>query len=221
MDNRNYAERRKIKIPRTAIFDDRQVVKDIAEMQYQDNNDSLDKDFSGETGMMQGKVSTNKLRKYIVSTILQPAYVQDVKDMLMGRYRWRKFGMILFIFSLIFTHSATIATFAAAHYKSPVMAFIAGAIGVVGGILLHLSLIAKGESKRATSQANEVLKNLKIDGVIDIEGIKTDSQKLDNDVNKINNDLRNNVINEVDYDNEYYKQAPNIENDVKIDINDK
>lgn len=136
------------------------------------NNEQIpDYDSTGDTGAINGIVSTHKLRKYIVDNILQPVYISDIKTILTGRHKCRRYGTYLFIASLIFTHIATIITFISAYdcSNSSVISLVAGTIGVLGNIFVHLSLMAKSESKKLTGQANKILHELNIDGVADLD----------------------------------------------------
>ena len=150
--------------------------------------------------MIHGRVSTHKLKKFIVASIVQPAYVEDIRDILVGRYRWRKISMALFIMALILTSAATVLTFAVAYQNTSWLGLIAGCINVLGGVFSHLSLLTKGESKRLTGQANEILKQLDIDGVPDIETdrVERELQKYeDNNViglEDLNHGLREVII---------------------------
>jgi len=164
-----------------------------------DENKKSDKDSTGDTGMIKGKIATHKLKKLIVKDILQPAYIKDIKDVLIGRYRWRKISMSLFVIAVILKEVAMVVTFLTAVQSQNKTAFIAGSIAVFGTIFLHSSSLAKSESKRATQQANTILKQLGVDGIPDIEtdkdsetknGDKTDCAKYEADqLEKINKEL--------------------------------
>lgn len=184
-----------LRVPRSALFDNNQVIQDIAEMSIRKEG-SRERDSTGETGMIHGRVSTHKLKKFIVASIVQPAYVEDIRDVLSGRYRWRKIAMLLFVSSLILSATATALTFAVAYENSSLLGLIAGIVNIIASVVSHFSLIAKGESKRMTGQANEILKQLDIDGVPDIESDRTtkELQKYEND-NVIASDNLNNFNN--------------------------
>lgn len=162
--------------------------------------DIKDGDSTGETGVINGKISTKKLRKFIVKSIVQPAYVKDIRDILSGRYRWRKIGKLLLIISLLLSSSSTILTFMSAYFDEKLISIIAGGIGVLGAIFLHFSLMSKRESKRLTHQANEILKQLGIEGVPDIE-----SNDIENNVSNNNIPYEANDLNKKHHDFEYDK----------------
>jgi len=128
-----------------------------------------DGESSGESGITNGKVSTSKFKKYIIKRIIQPTYINDIHDVLAGRAKYRKVSKVLLITSFIFESISTILIFIIAALYSNKLAIIAGCIGVLSGISLHGSLMAKGESKTLTQQANNILKELGIDGIADIE----------------------------------------------------
>jgi hypothetical protein len=138
---------------------------------------SNDRDSTGDTGMIHGKVATHNLRKFIVSSILQPTYVEDIQDVLKGRYRWRKVSMIMFVIYLVATFIANALIFYSAYDNSPLITLIAGIVNILASAFVHFSSVAKAESKRLTQQANEILKKLGIDEIPDIESDKDNKQQ--------------------------------------------
>ena len=196
-NNNNKNNKKSKKVPITTIFNDRQLMEDIDEIGVHKDG-AKERDSTGETGMIYGKVSTHKLKKFIVKSIVQPTYVEDIRDVLVGRYRWRKVGMVLFIISLVLSSIATALTFVTAFESQSWLGLFAGGIGVIGAIFLHCSSMAKGESKRLTHQANKILKQLEIDGIPDIEEDK-DQKELNNfgDQQKKRNDNVNVQLDQV------------------------
>ncbi|AYV83654.1 MAG: hypothetical protein Hyperionvirus9_71 [Hyperionvirus sp.] len=152
-----------------------------------------DRDSTGETGMVKGRIATHKLKKLIVSNILQPAYIRDIKDVLVGRYRWRKIGMCLFIIAVILKEVSMVMIFFTARQTNDQLPFIAGAVAAFGTIFLHLSTLAKGESKQATHRANSILKQLNVEGIPDLE-TNQDTRNEKEDLDKINEELHNTVV---------------------------
>ena len=117
-----------------------------------------------DASLRHGIISTNRLRKRIVVDIIQPAYIDDIKDSIKGRYNCRKVSMVLFIASVILSSVATILTFLSTYFGHYIT-LIAGSCGVCSSIVLYCSSVAKSESKRMSIQVNETLRQLKIEGV--------------------------------------------------------
>ena len=184
---------------------------DIADVSVRKDG-SHDKDSTGDTGMMYGKVATHKLRKFIVSSILQPTYVEDIRDVLKGRYRWRKVAMITYIMHVVIAFVASALMFYSAYDNSPLIGLIAGIVNLLGTAFVSFSQVAKNESKRQTHQVNEILRQLGIDGVPDIDDDKVDKQIDKNDdtgngngtgtgVDNLNKELREITIDKSKHEN--------------------
>ena len=179
--------------PKSILFD-KQIIKDIDDTTININNGDED----GDTGLVHGHIATHRLKKYIVSNMLQPLFITDINDAFIGRFRWQRVSMVMYIISLFFVHIATILTFISGYNNGSPLSMVAGSIGVCGTIFIQLSKMAKGESKKMTYRANSVLKELGIDKIVDIDTYTDKSPREKSDsINEIQNelDIINNPIN--------------------------
>lgn len=115
-------------------------------------------------------VNSDRLKRYIVKTIIQPSYVEDVRDTIKWRFRWRKIGSFCYTISkILFVFSAAFS-FADPYYPERDFSFYSGCITLVAGFLTQYGDYSLKESKRKTTEANQILQKLGIDGVPEIIG---------------------------------------------------
>lgn len=116
------------------------------------------------------KVNSRKLRHFLISNIIQPNYISEVKDTMKWKDEWRRLSTginwvskIFLLFSTVF--AAIIPSFPGIMWL-PVSVIICNA---VCGILDTLSNNASKESKISTNNLNKILVTLGIDGVPELE----------------------------------------------------
>jgi len=142
------------------------IIRQIEKMKFNHSND-----FTGETGMAEGHISTKKLKKFIVRDIIQPAFVKDIRDTIKGRYKWRKIAGILFVIARIMFLANVILSFVSAYLtrnEFSFIGFIGASIGAVGLLIGQYGTTAMAESRKKNNEANELLRQLGVEGIPDI-----------------------------------------------------
>lgn len=115
-----------------------------------------------------GKISTKKFRKNIIINKLQPAYINDISDTIDGRYKWRKIGEFLFVVAKALALINVIFSYLGTFLKNEIITFVGAVGGTVGLYLMHHASEAIAESRKKNNEANELLRDLGIDGLPDI-----------------------------------------------------
>ena len=146
---------------------------------------------------------SSETKHSIMTTLIEPTYYKDIKNLIGERDFWRKTGNSFETSSKIFVGATSIVSFAAGIYKYELLSFFSGAISVCSIVFMQFSSYAYNESKERTSKLNKLLDKLKIDTIPDIsdqsvQKIKTASLTTDEKIN----------------DNSFYKNT-----DEKTEIN--
>lgn len=146
---------------------------------------------------------SSETKHSIMTTLIEPTYYKDIKNLIGERDFWRKTGNSFETSSKIFVGATSIVSFAAGIYKYELLSFFSGAISVCSIVFMQFSSYAYNESKERTSKLNKLLEKLKIDTIPDIsdqsvQKIKTASLTTDEKIN----------------DNSFYKNT-----DEKTEIN--
>lgn len=107
--------------------------------------------------MPLSQTTLNRLRKAI-----GPEYERDVKDLLSGRYVWKKARDNIEVASRIMGGLASVVAFAASSIKNPIasdwMAFGSGCIGTLSLTLMLFSSYSGRVSRQRTRELNNILK---------------------------------------------------------------
>lgn len=110
------------------------------------------------------------LKKHIIQTYVQPAYIRDIKDSLSGRYKWRKISDRMMGLSKFLIIISGIFAFAGAKFTELWwLSFLAGSLNILTTSLFHYAAYANQESKLCTEDANEMLTSLGISAIPNIE----------------------------------------------------
>lgn len=117
-----------------------------------------------------GKAEFKKVKNRIISDIVVPSYLRDVKGTVNSRGKWRNSANKAELISKILTGAATIIAFSAGAYTEyTYLSFIAGCVGTGAMVCQQFSTYARGECKERTDQANKILKVLGIDSIPDLD----------------------------------------------------
>jgi hypothetical protein len=131
---------------------------------------------------------SSETKHSIMTTLIEPTYYKDIKNLIGERDFWRKTGNSFETSSKIFVGATSIVSFAAGIYKYELLSFFSGAISVCSIVFMQFSSYAYNESKERTSKLNKLLDKLKIDTIPDISDqsvpkMKTSSLTTDEKIN--------------------------------------
>lgn len=104
----------------------------------------------------------------IVTTLIQPNYIEEISSFIKGRRTWRSVGVTFETASRIFMGVGTVMSFASGIYQSTTMSFIAGSISTISLVCIQFSSFCYHESKKSTDELNIVLEKLKVDTVPEV-----------------------------------------------------
>ena len=138
-------------------------------------------------------VATQSFKNEIITKIIQPGYVKDIKDTLKWRYRWRKIGNISHMCGKVLTLSGAAVAFSAGFITTPAAAFVSGCISLSGILCIQYGDYAYTESSRETEDANKILQTLGIDGVPELtDDLKPQARQMDERlIDKENTNIKN------------------------------
>jgi hypothetical protein len=127
---------------------------------------------------MKNFVVSEQIKKEILTTLVEPQYKNDIKGYIALRKKFKRWGLLFETSSKFFVGLSSIMSFASGIYKYEIMSFLAGTTSVVSLVLLQYSSFSYRESKKMTSELNDILKKLDIT-TLNIENLST-TDSLDN-----------------------------------------
>lgn len=98
----------------------------------------------------------------IMSNYVEPAYKQDVIELLQGKRCWRITAQTFETISKVFVAVGSIVSFASGVYNEPNLSFIAGTISTVSLATLQFASFGFRENKKQSSALNTLLSNIDI-----------------------------------------------------------
>ncbi|MHB1952720.1 MAG: hypothetical protein ACYCOU_03140 [Sulfobacillus sp.] len=126
---------------------------------------------SGSSSSSLSKVNSSLLKNQIVREILRPAYVKDVEDSVVWRFRWRKIAHSLDGIAKFCGGACTVLAFAAAVGTWSALSFASGCCGTLGIVLLQYSSYAHKEAREKTIETNQVLHSLGLPIIPEVDQI--------------------------------------------------
>jgi membrane protein DedA with SNARE-associated domain len=127
---------------------------------------------------MKNFVVSEQIKKEILTTLVEPQYKNEIKGYIALRKKFKNMGLLFETMSKFFVGVSSIMSFASGIYKYEIMSFLAGTTSVVSLVLLQYSSFSYRESKKMTSELNDILKKLDIT-TLNIENLST-TDSLDN-----------------------------------------
>ncbi len=130
--------------------------------------------------------TNHSLNEEIRNNIINPNYIQEIKEFIKSRRGWRKTGITFETLSKILIGVGSILSFSAGIYNSQDLSFYSGSISTMSLVCLQFSSFAFRESKKSTNELNILLKKLGIDEVPEvIEKDSLNSNSINNNEEKI------------------------------------
>jgi hypothetical protein len=127
---------------------------------------------------MKNFVVSEMVKKEILTTLVEPQYKNEIKGYIHLRKKFKSWGLLFETMSKFFVGLSSIMSFASGIYKYEIMSFLAGTTSVVSLVLLQYSSFSYRESKKMTSELNDILKKLDIP-TLNLENLST-TESLDN-----------------------------------------
>ena len=115
----------------------------------------------------------------IVTTIIQPNYINEINEFIESRTKWRNRGILYETISKILLGSGSVLSFAAGVYSNQTIIFLAGSISTISLLSFQFSSFSFLESKKATKELNLLLEKLKLDTIPDLSIIEIQDQVKD------------------------------------------
>jgi hypothetical protein len=110
-------------------------------------------------------INVEMARQRILDELVLPGYYRQVKDLLDGKYTWRKIGNITESFGQVILFLGAMFAFASSSYDNKDFTFIAGSCSLLALLLARFSTYAFKESAERIHQVNKTLRHLGIDEV--------------------------------------------------------
>ncbi len=120
------------------------------------------------------------LQDEITNKIINPNYIEEIKQFISGRKTWRTYGIVCESFSKLFLGVGTILSFSSGIYSNTWFSFMAGSSSTTSLILLQFSNFAYKESKKNTEELNILLKKCKCDIVPEVLSISMSKNMFNN-----------------------------------------
>lgn len=98
--------------------------------------------------------------KDTILSIIEPAYVEDVKNAVDGRRTWKKAGDVCEAFSKVLAGIASILAFSSGVYDYRELSFVSGCVGTISIVLGTFGTYANGESRERTIRLNTILNHV-------------------------------------------------------------
>lgn len=111
------------------------------------------------------KTISDKIKTEIIKNIIEPFYINDIKNAIKGRRWWLLAANIVETMSKVLVALCTIFSFSAGFFNYPLLSFIAGTLSTAGLATLQFSSFAYGKTKRNTSELNMLLEKLHIEKI--------------------------------------------------------
>ena len=121
---------------------------------------------------------SEELKKDILVNVIEPNYKSDITSSLKLKRKFKLFGLTFESLSKLFLGISSVTSFASGIYKYQLLAFFAGTTSVISLVLLQYSSFSYRESKKITSEINNILKKLNITPIP--QGIPDDNSVTDN-----------------------------------------
>ena len=102
---------------------------------------------------------SEELKKDILVNLIEPNYKSDITSSLKLKRKFKLFGLTFESLSKLFLGISSVTSFASGIYKYQLLAFFAGTTSVISLVLLQYSNFSYRESKKITSEINNILKN--------------------------------------------------------------
>ena len=116
------------------------------------------------------------VKQEIVVEIVEPSYKNDMKRNFKLKKMFKNLGLMFETLSKLFVGITSIMSFASGIYRIEILSFLAGTTSVVSLVLLQYSSYSYRESKKISSEINEILKKLNLDTIIE----PSDNSNMDN-----------------------------------------
>ena len=119
---------------------------------------------------MSNKISNN-VKTQIVTSLIEPMYFSDIKEIISGKKGWRLTGQIFETISKVLVAVGGIVSFSSGYFSNPILGFIAGSISTVSLATLQFSSYSYTQNKKKTAELNILLQKLNIDTIPDIDEV--------------------------------------------------
>ena len=133
-------------------------------------------------------IDSRSVRKRIITDIVYPQYVNDVKSQYIWRSVWGTVASIFFTLATLATLTTTILAFMSAYWKDPVYAFSSGCVGTIATAIGSFAHFCDSRNSGSTKKINALLRSIGIndtipdisDSTIDItKAVKKEEPKKD------------------------------------------
>jgi hypothetical protein len=121
---------------------------------------------------MKSFTVSETLKKEILTTLVEPQYKNEIKVYINLRKKFKNCGLLFETMSKLFVGISSIMSFASGIYKYEIMSFLAGTTSVISLVLLQYSSFSYRESKKMTTELNDILKKLDIT-TLNVENLST------------------------------------------------
>ena len=115
----------------------------------------------------------------IITTIIQPNYINEIKEFIASRTAWRNRGVFYETISKILLGSGSVLSFAAGVYSNQTLSFLAGSISTISLLSFQFSSFSFLESKKSTKELNVLLEKIKVDTIPDLSIIEIQEKVQD------------------------------------------
>lgn len=111
-------------------------------------------------------IDSRKVRKQIITDMVYPNYMNDLKSQYRWRNVWGTFASVFFTLSTIVMLASTFLSFVSSYYKEPIYAFIAGCVGIGAVVTDRFAHFCDSRNSSSTKKINTLLRSIGINDTI-------------------------------------------------------
>ena len=104
-------------------------------------------------------------KSYIVSTLIEPSYKNDINEMINNKKCWRLTGISFETLSKLMVACGGVLSFSSGYFNYPILSFIAGSVSTVSLAFLQFSSFSYTQNKKESEELNLLLKTLDLDTI--------------------------------------------------------
>ena len=128
------------------------------------------------------KVASDNLKKYVIKNLLQPDFVENIKDSLEWRYKWEKISSFFNVIASIFALSTSVLNILSMNYSGNTFPILASISSVLVTFTLKFASDARSKGDAKTSEINSLLRSIGVDKIPELSPESLTPQENNNTV---------------------------------------
>jgi hypothetical protein len=114
------------------------------------------------------KVS-DEVKLQIVNDIVEPSYIEEIRNSITARKCWKKTGQIFETLSKVLVAVSGILSFSSGYFGDPILGLVSGSITTISLAMLQFSSFSYNQNKKQSAELNLLLQKINVDTIPIIE----------------------------------------------------